>query len=50
MDKWHDETTMKKYKIDATARVYSNLYVKDLKINQFGEKSLMELLPSIGAI
>lgn len=46
-DKWHNETTLKKYKIDATARIYNTLNVKDVKINQFGDKSLLDLLPSL---
>lgn len=47
MDKMHDETTLKKYKIDATSRIYESMNVKDLKVNKFGEKSLMDLLPTV---
>ena len=47
MDKGHSDTTLKKYKIDSTERIYRNLSVKDMKINQFGEKGLDNLLPTM---
>lgn len=39
---------MKKYKIDATQRIYETMTIKDVKINQFGGKALHEILPAIG--
>ena len=35
MDRLHDETTLKKYKMDATERIIKNLGLKEVKINQF---------------
>ena len=49
MDKWHNETTLKKYKIESTKRIYESMTVKDLKINQFGGKSFLEILPKVEA-
>ena len=47
MDKMHDEQTLKKYKIDATNRIYQTLKVNEVKINQFGEKSLLDIFPRV---
>ena len=47
MDKMHDETTLKKYKIDATSRIYESMNIKDVKVNKFGDRSLMDLLPTV---
>lgn len=44
----HDETTLRKYKIDATERIYQSLSVKDVKVNQFaGDSSLLGLIPTL---
>ena len=49
MDRLHDETTLKKYKIDATERIIKSLGLKEVKINQFSsDKSGLEsYIPTI---
>ena len=49
MDKMHDETTLKKYRIDATSRIYDYTGIKEIKVNKFGERSLLEILPTVRA-
>ena len=48
-DRMHDEKTLTKYKIDATERIYSNIGVKEIKINQFSgkEHGLTTLIPTM---
>lgn len=49
-DRMHDEKTLKKYRIDTTERIYSDLGLKEIKINQFtgsGQSGLGGLLPSL---
>ena len=43
----HDDTTLRKYQIDATERIYQSLTMKDMKIHRYGESSLRELLPTL---
>ena len=49
MDRLHDETTLKKYKMDATERIIKNLGLKEVKINQFSssKSGLESYIPTI---
>ncbi len=52
LEKEHNETTLLKYQIDTTERIYSKLGVKEIKINQFSgdmKTNLLELIPMMGA-
>ncbi len=48
MDKLYDEKSFKKYKIDATEKIYTSLTVKDLKLNKYSsDDSLLGVFPSL---
>ena len=52
LDKQHNETTLLKYQIDTTERIYSKIGMRELKINQFSGESktnLLGLLPAMTA-
>lgn len=52
LEKEHNETTLAKYQIDTTERIYSKIGVRELKINQFTgdmKTNLMSLLPMMQA-
>ena len=52
LEKEHNETTLAKYQIDTTERIYNKIGVKELKINQFTgdmKTNLMSLLPMMSA-
>ena len=48
LEKEHNETTLAKYQIDSTERIYNRIGVKEMKINQFTgdmKTNLMSILP-----
>jgi hypothetical protein len=48
MDRSYDEKLLRKYRIDATEKIYSSLTVKDLKINQYSnDSSLLGVFPAL---
>lgn len=48
MDKLYDDKTLRKYKIDATEKIYNSLTIKDLKINQYSsDSSLSGVFPAL---
>jgi hypothetical protein len=52
LDKQHNETSLLKYQIDVTERIYQRVGVKELKINQFSGESktnLLSLIPMMTA-
>lgn len=50
MDNLYDEKTLRKYRIDATEKIYNNLTVKDLKLNQYSSQSnLLGVFPTLPA-
>ncbi len=52
LDKEHNETTLLKYQIDTTERIYGKIGVRELKINQFSgdmKTNLLNLIPMMGA-
>ena len=52
LDKEHTETTLNKYQIDSTERIYGKIGVREIKINQFSgdcKTNLLSLIPAIGA-
>lgn len=52
LEKEHNETTLAKYQIDCTERIYSKIGVREIKINQFTgdmKTNLLSLLPMMHA-
>lgn len=50
LDRQQNQTTLRKYQIDSTERIYTKLGIKEIKINQFtgeGQTSLGSLLPQL---
>jgi len=53
VDRMHDDKTLRKYQIDTMERIFKQLGVKDVRINQFvggvdGHNDLAAILPSLG--
>ena len=52
LDKEHNETSLLKYQIDSTERIYQKIGVKEMKINQFSgdmKTNLLSLIPAMTA-
>lgn len=50
MDKLYDEKSFKKYKIDATEKIYNTLTVKDVKLNKYSsDESLLGVFPTLAS-
>ena len=52
LDKEHNDTSLLKYQIDSTERIYQKIGVKEMKINQFSgdmKTNLLSLIPAMTA-
>lgn len=48
MDRLYDQKLLRKYKIDATEKIYNSMTVKDLKLNQYSsDSSLLGVFPTL---